>query len=151
MPIVIFFSIMSSQYEDILRLYFIYNYNIIPVVSKMMQNRPLPRRNIFLCPDLPCAGCAHGTGSVPDPLVHAGDELDEGFVEVPPHRSCDPGAEGLRGPPEDLRLPCVEGRLQGAGETAHAMDVSEELLVCHVGVLRHFSCRLPTLIKLSRT
>jgi hypothetical protein len=92
-----------------------------------------------------------GLGSVPDPLIHAGDEFDERLVQVPAHCAGNPGAEGFRRPFQDVRLPRVQRRLQGAGETAHAVDVSEKLLVCHVGVLRHFSCRLLTLIKLSQT
>src|SRR5271157_508358 len=102
-----------------------------------------------LCTNLPCEGYAQNIWSVPDSLVQAGDELDERLVQMTADRAGDPGTEALPRAPQHVSLPGIQGRLQGPGEPAHAMDVSEELLVCHVGVKRHYSCRLPTPIKLN--
>ena len=88
----------------------------------------------ILCSDLPCAGCAHGGRSVGDSLVHARDELDERFIEVTTHRAGKSGAEDVCCPAQDVRLPRIQRRFQRAGETAHAVDVAEELLVWHGGV-----------------
>jgi hypothetical protein len=87
--------------------------------------------------------------SVPYPLVQAGDELYERLIEMTADGARNPRTEVLGGFPQYVRFPGIQGCFQGPGEPAHAMDVSEELLVCHVGVVRHFSFRLRTPIKLS--
>lgn len=87
--------------------------------------------------------------SVPNAGVEAGDQLDKCLVQLPADRADHSIAKTLSRASKHIRFPGIKGRLQGTGEPAHSMDVSEKLLVWHGGVVRHYSCRLKTPIKLS--
>jgi hypothetical protein len=76
-------------------------------------------------------GDLYTDGLVADAPVQVGDELDERFVQVTAHGSGKISAKGFPGAAHDLFLPGIEGSLQRAGEAAHTVDMSEELLIRH--------------------
>src|SRR5208283_5533881 len=85
------------------------------------------------------------SASIPDSLVQPGNQLDECLVEVPADRASHLRSKVVSRAPQYVSFPGVQGRLQCPCEPAHTMNVSKELLVCHVGMcgIPHVGFRPP--------